>query len=265
MEKENIYKPKSLPQLSAPFSYVAHHLNDMGQPYELVGANVDSITPSQAFIDTDIVSNLVDKLKKGEELKAIWLDKDNNALDGHHRYAAYALNKNSHIPSVRLGCEKQKAIDILNEIQSMYERENGSQFLNALTEDQDTSMYIPDKKVPTKKATVKGYRKNKIVEKSITGNFFALKPVEGYKLETEIEFSSLMNSDDVNPSIKDDKNPPAALAKEWFPSLNFKEKAKMMGMKEEQFINAIVAEKARTKGIDGIQYGDKLLQSIDDK
>jgi len=266
MEKEkNIYKPKSLPQLSAPFSYVAHQLNDMGQPYELVGANVDSINPSQAFIDTDIVSNLVDKLKNGEELKAIWLDKDNNALDGHHRYAAYALNQNSHIPSVRLGCDKEKAIEILNEIQAMYEKENSSPFISALFEDQDTSMYIPDKKLPTKKETVKGYRKNKIVQKSITGNFFALKPVKGYKIETEITFSSLLNSDDVNPKIKDDKNPPAALAKEWFPTLDLKEKAKLMGMTEEQFINAIVAEKARTKGIDGIKYGDKLLQSIDDK
>lgn len=260
----NIYRPKSLPQISAPFSYVAHHLNDMGHPYELVGAHVDSINPSQAFVDSDIVHGLMGQLQNGDDLKAIWLDKDNNALDGHHRHAAYKLNKNTHVPSVRLNCDKDQAIKILNEIQKKYESENNSEFINSLMEDQDTSMYVPEKAVETSKEMVKAFRKKPVVERSISGNFFSLKEIPGYK-PYEIEFDSLLNTDDIDPKIKKEVNPVAALAVVWFPRLNFEQKSKDMGMSVDDFINTIVAEKARTKKVDGILYGDKLLQSIDEK
>jgi len=262
--ENNIYKPKTLPQISAPFSYVAHHLNDMGHPYELVGANVDSINPSQAFIDSDLVHELMDQLKNGEDLKAIWLDKDNNALDGHHRHAAYTLNKNTHIPAVRLKTDKENAIKVLSEIQRKYDSENNSDFINSLQEDQDTSMYVPEKVHKTSKDTIKAFRKKPVVERCISGNFFALKEIPGYK-PYEIELDSILNTDDIDPKIKKEMNPVAALGKVWFPNLNFEAKAKDMEMGIDDFINTIVAEKARTKKIDGILYGDKLLQTIDPK
>ncbi len=256
-------KNKNLPQISAPFSYVVHNLHDMGIPYDMVGTSVDAINPSQGFVDSDIVAPMVDKLKKGEELKAIWLDKDNNNLDGHHRYAAYALNKNSHIPSVRLGCDKERAIEVLNEIQKKYEAEHNSPFLNAIHED-DESEYVPEKDHQTNKETVKAYREKPVSEKAPSGNFFSLKELDGWK-PYEIDFSTLLDSDSIDDSIKKDANPVLALAKIWYPSLNFEEKAKQFGMNIEDFITTIVAEKARTKKIDGIRYGDKLLQAIDDK
>ena len=262
--ERNIYKPKNLPQISAPFSYVAHHLNDMGHPYELVGANVDAVVPSQAFIDSDLVHGLTEQLKNGEDLKAIWLDKDNNALDGHHRHAAYTLNKNTHIPAVRLKLDKENAIKVLSEIQSKYDRENNSDFLNTLFEGQDTSMYVPEKAVETSKETIKAFRKKPVVERCISGNFFALKEIPGYK-PYAIELDAVLNTDTIDPKIKKEMNPVAALAQIWFQNLNFEEKAKDMEMGVDDFINTIVAEKARTKKIDGILYGDKLLQTIDEK
>jgi hypothetical protein len=264
MEQPNFYKPKSLPQVSAPFSYVAYELNDMGQPYEMLGVNVDSINPSQAFIDSDLVYSLIDKLKNGEELKAIWLDKDNNSIDGHHRHVAYKLNKNSHVPAVRLNCDKETAIKVLKEIQSKYDRENNSKFLNELFKDGDTSTYVREKDLETKKETIKAFKEKPIKQKAITGNFFSLKEVPNWK-GYEIEFSALVNSDQIDKKIKKHKNPPLALAMAWFPDLNIEQKAKEMEMPLEEFILTIVAEKARTKGIDGILYGDKLLQTIDEK
>jgi len=262
MENNNIYKPSKSLQLNAPFSYVAHELNDIGQPYELVGASVDAVNPSQAFIDSDIVSSLVDKLTNGEELKAIWLDQDNNTLDGHHRHVAYSVNKNTHIPSVRLQCDKETGIKILREIQAKYDRENNSEFLNALKEDGHEKMYVTEKKLEGRKETIKGFRKKPIIEKSPSGNFFAIKEIDGFK-PYEIEFSNLVDSDQIDKKIKKEKNPPLALAKAWFPKIDFEKKAEEMEMHVEEFIITIVAEKARTKGIDGILYGDKLLQSID--
>lgn len=262
--EENMYKSKSLPQISAPFSYVVHHLNDMGHPYEMIGANVDNINPSQAFIDSDIVHSFIDQLKNGEDLKAIWLDKDNNTLDGHQRHAAYKLNKNTHVPAVRLMCDKESAIKILSEIQSKYEKENNSDFINTLMEDQDTSMYVPEKPVETTKEKIKAFRKKPIVQKCISGNFFALKELPGYK-PYEIELDAVFDTDSIDSSIKKQNNPVAALAQIWFPNLNVEQKAKDMEMTPDDFINTIVAEKARTKKIDGILYGDKLLQTIDAK
>lgn len=262
--EHNIYKSKTLPQISAPFSYVAHHLNDMGQPYELTGVHVDSINPSQAFIDSDIVHDFMSKIKSGEELKAIYLDKDNNSIDGHHRHVAHALSKNTHVPSVKLMCDKDTAIKVLNEIQKKWDNENNSEFLKALSEDRDTSIYVPEKPVKTEKQSIKAFRKKPIMQKCISGNFFALTEVPGYN-PFEIELDAVFNTDSIDPKIKKEKNPPAALAMHWFPQLNFEEKAKMMGMSVDDFINTIVAEKARTKKIDGILYGDKLLQTIDEK
>jgi hypothetical protein len=265
MEKfQNIYRPKSLPQISAPFSYVAHQLNDIGQPYELLGANLDSINPSQAFVDSDTVNHFHDQLKNGEEIKTVWLDKDNNMIDGHQRYAAHSLNKNTHIPSVRLMCDKDTAIQLLNDIQSKFENENNSDIINAIFEDRDSSMYTPEKQLPTKKESVKAFRKQPIINKSISGNFFSLVEIPNSK-PYEIAFDALLDADQVNPSIKKEKNPVAALAQAWFPDLNFQEYAPKFGMTLDNFINTIVAEKARTKGIDAIVYGEKLLQSIDKK
>lgn len=262
--ESNIYRSKTLPQISAPFTYVAHHLNDMGHPYELIGAHVDSINPSQAFIDSDVVHELIGKLQNGEDLKAIWLDNKNNTLDGHHRHAAYSLNKNTHIPAVRLKMDKENAVNVLSEIQKKYEGENNSEFINSIHEDQDTSMYVPEKAVDTSKKMIKAFRKKPIVNRSLSGNFFSLKEISGYK-PFEIEFDSLLNTDTIDQSIKKQVNPVVALAKVWFPNLNFEEKAKTMEMTTDDFINTIVAEKARTKKIDGILYGDKLLQTIDEK
>lgn len=256
----NIYKPKTLPQISAPFTYVAHELNQMGQPYQMVGVDANSINPSQAFVDGDIVTGLLDKLKSGGDLKAIWLDKDNNNLDGHHTQVAHMLNKNSHIPAVRLACDRETAVKVLQEIQSKYDKENNSKFLNSMRE--EDAPYSPEGELETEKKTIKAYRKKPIVEKSTGGNFFALKEVPDYK-PYEIELESVLNTNNIDKAIMKDKNPPLALAKIWFPTMNFEEKAVEMGMNVGDFINTLVAEKARTKGIDGIEYGDKLLQTID--
>lgn len=263
METDNLYKPKTLPQISAPFTYVAHHLNSMGQPYEMVGANVDDIKPSQAFIDSDIVSSLMNKLANGEELKAMWLDKDNNALDGHHRYVSYQMHGNSHVPAVRLLCNKETAIKALTEIQKKYESEHSSELLKEIT---DEKMYVPEKELETSKERITCYRTdNPIEEKAFNGNFFAFIPTASHTVEEDIEFDSLLDTDEIDPKIKKQKNPVFALAEIWFPNINIKEKAKELGTTVEKLITSMVAEKAREKKIDGIKYGDRLLQAIGDK
>lgn len=263
----NIYKPKTHPQVSAPFKFVTGELNNTHHPYEVAGINVNDLKPTQPFIDNDIVDAFINKLNSGESLKPIWTDKDDNILDGHHRYAAHLISKpDVAVPAIRILCDKKTAMELLNTIEAEFQKHkvksDQSELLKSLSEE-DSSMYVKDKDYTTKKLMITAYRKKPIV-KAISGNFFVLQAISGYK-PYEIEFDSLLNTGDVDKKIGNNQNPPKALAEIWFPNINIKEKAKLFNMTEENFINTIVAEKARTKGIDGIMYGDKLLQSIDDK
>lgn len=263
----NIYKPKNHPQVSAPFKFVTGELNNTHHPYEVAGVNVSDLKPTQPFIDNDIVDQFANKLNNGETLKPIWTDRDNNILDGHHRFAAHLIVKpDAAIPVIKLLCDKKTGMDLLNSIEEEFQKHkqkcDQSEILRSLSE-QDDSMYVRDKEVPTKKETITAYRK-KPITRTIPGNFFVLKPIAGYK-PYEIEFDNLLETDTIDKKIGTNGNPPQALAAVWFPNLDFKARAVDFGMTEENFINAIVAEKARTKGIDGILYGDKLLQSIDEK
>ncbi len=263
----NIYKLQSMPQLVGPFKYITSILNETHHPYEICGINVNDLNPTQPFIDMDIVDDFVNKLNNGEQLEPIWVSKDNDILDGHKRYAAHMIARPEHaIPSIKILADKKTAIDILKEIESKFKahklKYDQSDMIRTLSEE-DSSIYIPDKPVKTKKEVLTAYRKLPL-KKNISGNFFVLKPLVGYK-SYEIEFQSILNTDTIDKKISSSENPPKALAELWFPTLDFKSKTKDFGMSETDLINTLVAEKARTKGVDGILYGDKLLQSIDDK
>lgn len=263
----NIYKPKDHPQVSAPFKFVTGELNNTQHPYEVAGVNVADLKPTQPFIDNDIVDILTKKLNDNGTLKPIWVDQDDNILDGHHRYAAHLVAKpDVAIPVIRILCDKKTGMDVLNDIEEEFQKHkkkfDQSEILRYLAE-YDDSMYVRDKELDTNGEVITAYRKKPIV-KNIAGNFFVLKPIAGYK-PYEIEFTNLLDTDAIDKKIGGSQNPPEALAKIWFPNLNSKIHAENFSMNIENFINAIVAEKARTKGIDGIKYGDKLLQSIDDK
>lgn len=263
----NIYKPKGHPQISAPFKFITGELNNTHHPYEVAGVKVDDLKPTQPFVDNDLVDVFVKKLMGGEVLKPIWIDRDDNIIDGHHRYAAHLVAQpDTAIPAVRLMCKKQVAMDLLNTIQEEFlkhkKRFDQSELLRSISE-VDDSMYVRDKDYTTKKELIVGYRKNPIT-KSLVGNFFVLKPISGYKA-FEIEFDNVFNTDEIDKKIGTSSNPVQALCAVWFPSLDIKSRAKDFGMTPDKFINAIVAEKARTKKIDGIMYGEKLLQSIDEK
>jgi hypothetical protein len=266
-DSANIYKLKNHPQLSAPFKFITGELNNTNHPYEVAGVNVNDLKPTQPFIDTDIVDGFVDTLNNGEELKPIWVSQNNDIIDGHHRFAAHMIARpDGAVPAIRLLCNTKQAIDLLNGIEETFKahkiKHDQSEVLKSLAEEDD-SMYIPDKPHKTNKNSVRAYRKNPL-KKSLSGNFFLLKSVLGYK-PYDIDFKSLLQTDTIDKKIANSQKPTIELAKHWFPTLNFKEKAAEFKMSEDDFINTIVAEKARIKGIDGIMYGDKLLQSIDDK
>lgn len=266
----NIYKPKNHPQVNAPFKFVTGELNNTQHPYEVAGVNVGDLKPTQPFVDNDIVDIFVKKLQNGETLKPIWSDKDDNILDGHHRYAAHLIEKpDTAIPVIRLLCDTKTGMEVLNGIEEEFQKHkqrcDQSELLRMLSE-YDDSVYIKEKPLKTKKEVVTAYKKGAILSyaEAKAGNFFSLQPISGYK-PYEIELDSLFDTDTLDKKIGNSKYPPEALMAAWFHNIDIKSAAESVGKPEDQFIAEFIAEKARINGIDGIKYGNKLLQTIDEK
>ena len=93
------------------------------------------------------------------------------------------------------------------------------------------------------------------------GNFFSIKPIEGYK-KYDIEFDNLLETNDMDAIFQKDTNPVEVIAKKWFPNLDFKKIAKKYKLTPDVLINKAVYEKAKSMGYDGIKYGDVMVQGL---
>lgn len=271
--------PYHLPQVNAPFSYTIDMLDKEGVDYKYMQADPDELHPSQSIILSDIMDKIDSK-----NLKAIWISKDNKVIDGHHRVGV-ALSRGIPIKCIKIMLSQKDAIRILNKIQDIFEYENQEKVMEVVAQDQINVMNDPDSDFnngnfleslakekemedreilhdSTKKPkTMTGYRKDDINTNSVVGNFFSLKPVDGYK-KYDMEFDNLMNTNDLDITFKSDINPVARLAVTWFPNIDFKKIAKHHEVNPDSIINRAVAEKAKEMGYDGIKYGDIMVQGL---
>jgi hypothetical protein len=95
----------------------------------------------------------------------------------------------------------------------------------------------------------------------VVGNFFLLKPVEGFD-KYEIEFDNLLDLHSLGVTYKDGQEPLDIMAKIWFPHINFEKISEEYGMPSINLKNKAIAEKAMVLGFDGIKYGDTLIQGL---
>jgi hypothetical protein len=111
------------------------------------------------------------------------------------------------------------------------------------------------------KKKVAAYRQNEIKEGSKAGNFFSVKPIDGY-IKYDIEFDNLLDTNDFGLTYNDEDAPTKKLAAVWFPNKDFSEMAQNLGADELKLINRAISEKARKMGYDGIKYGDIIIQGL---
>ena len=126
----------------------------------------------------------------------------------------------------------------------------------------DGQEILHDDSFSSKKKKLKAYRKKPITEKSRVGNFFALKPDEGYKTY-EIEFDNLLETDEMKISFHKEPNPVAVLGRYWFPNVDFKKIGDKYGVAPDSIMNRAITEKARQMGYDGIKYADIMVQGLE--
>lgn len=273
------YKPKWLPQVNAPFNYTLDMLDKEGVDYKYMQVDPDDLEPSQGIVAQDKVSQI-----DMNNILPIWISKEDRILDGHHRYVA-ALSRSIPVKCIKIMLSQKDAVRMLNKIQDIFEYERQQKVMEVVAQDQINVMNDPDSDFnngnfleslerekdddereilhdSTKKPkNLTGYRKDEINEKSVVGNFFSLKPVDGYK-KYDMEFDNLLNTNDLDITYKSDVNPVSRLAVSWFPNIDFKKIAKKHGVNPDSIINRAVAEKAKQMGYDGIKYGDIMVQGL---
>jgi len=279
------YKPKWLPQISAPFTYVLNKLNDDGIGYRKIKLPASEFKPLQGLVSLEKISDIAD-----DNIQPSWCANDNSVLDGHHRLGK-AIAKQKPFTAFQVNLNVKDAARVLNKIQDIWEYENQTGIEEVVAQDQINAMNEPDSGVSTseflaalesemmgddddrgylhddsvintKKRKIKAYRKKPITEKSKVGNFFALKPDNGYKAY-DIEFDNLLDTDDMKISFHREPNPVAVLARYWFPNVDFKKVGEKYGVAPESIMNRAISEKARQMGYDGIKYSDIMVQGLD--
>jgi len=271
--------PHYLPQLNAPIGLLTSKLDE-----ENIGYNYTQIEPeefekikvSQPFVFSDDVGNA-----EFNDINPIWLTKDDEVIDGHHKLVK-AINDNVPLKAIKVNLSFNDACRILNKIQDIHEYEEQqkleevegqdalnanndinsgvsyNEFLKSLEEDNDS---IQTEKPSNNEKTIIGYRKEPIKENSVIGNFFMLKPMEGYD-KYEINFDNLLDTDDLGLHYKDSQIPTEVLAKVWFPHVNFESLSEKYNVPVLNLKNKAIVEKAQSHGFDGIKYGDSLIQGL---
>ena len=265
------YKPQFLPQVHAPYDVVMQKLDDEGVDYTHVEIDPNELTPLQGIVFSDDVGNV-----SVEDNKPIWISSDMQVLDGHHRMVRALLDEVP-IKCIMMNMNHKDACRVLNKIQDIYEYEQNqgleevqvqdvvnyygddeNQFLNALEED---NLAVQTENPSKNEKTIIGYRKAPIKENSAIGNFFMLKPIDGYD-KYEIDFENLMDTNALGVTYKDGQDPVDILAKSWFPNINFEKLGSENKIEPINLKTKAVAEKAMKMGYDGIKYGDSIIQGL---
>lgn len=271
------YKPYFLPQVHMPFDVVLQKLDDEGIKYEILKVDPNDLKASQGVTFSDEV----EKVDLNDE-KPIWVGENDNVLDGHHRWVKSLLN-NQQILIVKVHMNDKDACRLLNKIQDIYEYEEAQQmeevvaqdainivdndkdagfsdeeFLSSLEEDNTT---VQSENPSLNNQKVIAYRKEPIKENSVVGNFFMLKPQDGFG-KYEIQFDNLLDVGKLGITYKDGQVPVEILAKIWFPNVNFEKISGQYDMPSVNLMNKAVANKAMKMGYDGIKYGNTLVQGL---
>ena len=263
------YKPRHLPQISMPYDAVMEELDKMGIDCELIEISPDDLNPMQGIVFSDEVGTF-----NPNEMNPIWISKDNDVIDGHHRFVA-GLKSQTPIIGVRIGLNGRDAARELNKIQDIHEYEQQRQMEEVVTQNainlhnepengisnNEFLASLEETEVPEGNACIiMAYRQKPIMENSAIGNFFMLEPIEGYD-KYEIEFDNLLDTNDLGIHFYE-QHPVDALAKAWFPNIDFENMSEPYTHSPQELKNKAIVDRAKKMGFDGIKYGDSIIQGL---
>lgn len=257
------YKPKSLPQISAPYSHVLKSLESQNINYRPVSVDPNRLIPSQGIVFLDKIGNFTDT-----DNYPIWISKDLHILDGHHRYAKSLCNGNK-IKCILVDLIAPDAARELNKIQDIYNYQNQIDLENETKPIKfkevlsDFSLDNGNVLTKGKKITkVIGFRNKDVNDKSSVGNFFMLKQPNDTYHKYELSFDNALDTNDLKITFAKDQYPIKTLASIWFPNLDFEKLSNKTNIPVNKLIGRAVTEHAKDLGYDGIIYGDIMAQTL---
>ena len=110
-------KRKFMPQIANhEQSDAIRLLKGEGIKTEKVQLNPNTIRHSQSKVNKEKVRLIINDIRNGKSLPAIFISSDNYIIDGHHRWIAYKLLKFP-IKCIRIGLPQKEAIIKFKEIE----------------------------------------------------------------------------------------------------------------------------------------------------
>lgn len=251
-----------LPQVSAPFKYVVSSLKKEDVPYSRYEINISDLKPLQDQINTDTVEHFKKLIINKKKIKPIFISNDNEILDGHHRYVAnkslYGDEKT--IMCYKINTDTPTAARFLNKIQDKFDFENTQE-----SNYEPISKYLKTPEIhwyeSLKNVEYIAYRKDPIKNNSESGNFFYIGERKENMQKYKIHFDNVMY---IPTHLMDNNNelPTVWLGKKILPEKNYEEISKLNNVPIQNVINKDIAKKIKELGFDGINYGDKILQTL---
>jgi hypothetical protein len=270
MTIDNKSKPFYLPQINSPHEDIIADLDNYNIEHSSFHVNPNMINPSQGFVYSDNVNGV-------NADKPIWVDKDMNILDGHHRWVR-SLSKEEPIFIIKIMLDHKDACRILNKIQDILDYNNtekneviSQDVINTYNDiDSNIDDFLGDleknnnmlfeENSNEKKETITAYRKNPIKENSAIGNFFMLEPIDGYS-KYEIDFNNVLDTNQLGIIVNNGQESIDVLSKIWFPNINFEKLSTKYNIRPINLKTKAITEKTKAMGYDGIKY-NKLLQGF---
>jgi hypothetical protein len=253
-------KPYWLPQVSAPFDYITKQLKQEEIPYSVYNISNNELKPIQKEVNPDTVEFFKGVYKRNSKKYPIFVSGDNEILDGHNRFVAHKMVKgdNKPISCFKIDCDSKCAARILNKIQDKFEfeRENNNKLepISKFLDKPEIGWYDTAKDVD-----YICYREKPIKENSESGNFFYLKNEDSFK-KYKITFDKIMILP--NSCLENNKLPMMWLADKLLPNKDFDIIAMNNNISLQSAVNREIVKKCKEMGLDGINYGDKIIQTI---
>lgn len=116
-------QPFYLPQMNnISYKFVSDNLTEMGVAHEPIMVGVSQIKPTQKDVDMEKIKSLSEV--DDRDLTPVWISRDANLLDGHHRVASkiFKEGKNSKIKAIRIDADQMDGAAYLKIIQDRWER-----------------------------------------------------------------------------------------------------------------------------------------------
>lgn len=277
-QESSAEKPIWLPQMKTELPYVKNELDKHGVGYEMVQIEPKELIPLQQNVKKNKVDYFKDKINNDSPLEPICITNDNEILDGHHR--AYAFMADPSVKSIvclKVCLNKNDAARILNKIQDKFDFEQNfnpekddiltfdnirDSFKTNITDETPSEDLMTFDTVRNNPKTLTLYKNQPINTKSKTGDFLSINPSKNFSHKYVISFNNLLEISEED--LKKYNSPIQHLVEKWFSGRNLKEESVKNALTQEIHTYRSVNEMAKKRGYDGIQYGNKFVQTINE-